>query len=149
MVCALHCSPGAQSNTPKAYPVSGTFESQGPCPASHPVRMPQLMYEVIYDTTPFNDASMWPEDGRQPFVYSFGDTTGYGNHGDYVFGWKDGALQEILDEECYVNCASMKTQSMATMNNCSVPRKVTEAIGDDSWIPALPGHMNVTVASGG
>jgi len=26
-----------------AYPSSGTFESTGPCPASHPVRLPQLM----------------------------------------------------------------------------------------------------------
>jgi hypothetical protein len=29
-----------------AYPASGSFESTGPCPASHPVRMPQVMYEV-------------------------------------------------------------------------------------------------------
>ncbi|CAE7023413.1 hypothetical protein P3342_005221 [Pyrenophora teres f. teres] len=130
-----------------AYPESGTFESQGPCPASHPVRMPQLMYEVIYETAAFNDVSLWPEDGSQPFVYSFGDETGYGNHGDYIFGWKDDALQKIMDEECYVNCATMKTQSMAMMNSCSVPRKVNEAIGDTAWIPALPGHMNVTATA--
>jgi hypothetical protein len=38
------------------------------------VKMPQLMYEVMWDTTPFNDASLWPEDGSQPFVYSMGDS---------------------------------------------------------------------------
>ncbi|KAF1832110.1 hypothetical protein BDW02DRAFT_600202 [Decorospora gaudefroyi] len=131
-----------------AYPASGTFESQGPCPASHPKRMPQLMYEVIYETAPFNDPELWPEDGSQPFVYSFGDATGYGNHGDYIFGWKDDSLQKIMDEECYVGCSSMKTQSVEAMNSCSVPRMVDEEIGDEGWISALPGHgqMNATLA---
>lgn len=57
-----------------SYPESGTFESGGPCPASHPVNLPQLMYEVIFDTSPFNDKSDWPTDGSQPFEWSFGDT---------------------------------------------------------------------------
>lgn len=35
--------------------------------------MPQLMFEVIYETKDFNDIAMWPIDGSQPFVYSFGD----------------------------------------------------------------------------
>lgn len=53
---------------------SGSFESTGPCPASHPVRLPQLMYEVMWDTTPFNDKNLWPENSKeQPFVYSMGD----------------------------------------------------------------------------
>lgn len=56
-----------------AYPETGTFETTGPCPASHPVRLPQLMYEIMWDTTPFNDPELWPEDGSQPFVYSMGD----------------------------------------------------------------------------
>jgi hypothetical protein len=102
------------------------------------------MYEVIYETAPFNDVSLWPEDGSQPFLYSFGDETGYGNHGDYIFGWKDDALQRIMDEECYVGCESMRTQSMEKMNACSIPRKVVEDVGDDGWIPALPGHGNGT-----
>lgn len=56
-----------------SYPASGTFESQGPCPASHPVRMPQVLYEVIFETKSFNNAADWPTDGSQPFVWSFGD----------------------------------------------------------------------------
>ncbi|EMR62890.1 hypothetical protein UCREL1_10169 [Eutypa lata UCREL1] len=59
-----------------AYPETGNFESNGPCPATHPVRLPQLMYEVMWDTRPFNDPDLWPaaEDGaEQPFVYSMGD----------------------------------------------------------------------------
>jgi hypothetical protein len=42
------------------------------------------MYEVMWDTTPFNDKSIWPTDGSQPFVYSMGDGTGFGQHGDYL-----------------------------------------------------------------
>lgn len=57
-----------------AYPESGSFESSGPCPASHPVKLPQVMYEVMWDTREFNDPDIWPEDGSQPFVYSMDDS---------------------------------------------------------------------------
>lgn len=56
-----------------AYPETGTFESVGACPATHPVRLPQLMYEVMWDTTPFNSKELWPADGSQPLVWSTGD----------------------------------------------------------------------------
>lgn len=56
-----------------AYPVNESFESNAPCPDSHPVRMLQFFYETIWDTKAFNDKSDWPEDGSQPFVWSFGD----------------------------------------------------------------------------
>ncbi|KAH7116711.1 hypothetical protein B0J11DRAFT_99026 [Dendryphion nanum] len=122
-----------------SYPASGTFDSNGPCPSTHPVRVAQVMYEVIFETRAFNTKALWPEDGSQPFVWSFGDATGFGNHGDYVFGWKDDSLQKILDEECYVQCKSMKTQSVAEMNKCSVSTKVDEDVGDVNWLPELPG----------
>lgn len=64
-------SPDHKANV--AYPSSASFESTGPCPASHPVRLPQVMYEVMWDTTPFNDKELWPLDGSNPFVYSMGD----------------------------------------------------------------------------
>ncbi|KAI1479962.1 hypothetical protein F4774DRAFT_418543 [Daldinia eschscholtzii] len=114
-----------------AYPESGTFETGGPCPASHPVRMGQLFYEVNWDTRQFNNKEDWPEDGSQPFVWSFGDSTGYGNHGDYVFGWKGDALQRALDQPCYINCPTLKTQNVQAMNSCSKDRVVTEDNIDD------------------
>lgn len=101
------------------------------------------MFEVIYETQDFNELAAWPEDGSQPFVYSFGDETGFANHGDYLFGWKDDSLQKIMDEECYVNCGSMRTQSMEQMNACSVGRKVVEEIGDENWIANLPGQHHI------
>ncbi|ORY58464.1 uncharacterized protein BCR38DRAFT_377107 [Pseudomassariella vexata] len=122
-----------------AYPESGTFETKGPCPATHPVRMGQLFYEVVWDTRQFNNKADWPADGSQPFVWSFGDTTGYGNHADYVFGWKDDALQRALDSPCYINCATLKTQDTAAMNKCSKSKTVSEPI--DGWLTTLPGGM--------
>ncbi|KAL2181150.1 uncharacterized protein P884DRAFT_281448 [Thermothelomyces heterothallicus CBS 202.75] len=122
-----------------AYPASGTFESGGPCPDSHPVKIPQLFYEVIWDTRQFNDRSLWPEDGSQPFVWSYGDFTGYGTHGDYVFGWKGDALQRAMDANCDVSCPTLKTQTISQANQCSVPRVVNEQI--DGWLDSLPGGV--------
>jgi Domain of unknown function (DUF1996) len=56
-----------------SYPASGTFETNGPCPATHPVKLPQLMFEVVWDMSGFNDKSLWPADGSQPFVLSMDD----------------------------------------------------------------------------
>ena len=52
-----------------AYP-SGSFEAGGACPSSHPVKIPQLFYETVWDTRQFNDPAIWPTDGSQPFVFS-------------------------------------------------------------------------------
>ncbi|KAB5583572.1 hypothetical protein GE09DRAFT_1079340 [Coniochaeta sp. 2T2.1] len=126
------CWDGKNLDTPNhmdhmAYPAQGTFESQGPCPATHPVKVPQLMYETIWDTRQFNNQSDWPEDGPA-FYWSMGDSTGYGTHGDYVFGWKDDSLQRAMDSPCYVNCPTLKTQSMTAMNACTVKDVVAEQI---------------------
>ena len=45
----------------------------GECPDTHPVHLPQLMYEVMWDTRPYNSKELWGEDGSQPFVYAMGD----------------------------------------------------------------------------
>ena len=111
-----------------SYPQSGTFESSGPCPASHPVKVPQLFFEAIWDTTAFNDQSLWPTDGSQPFIWSFGDETGYGNHGDYVFGWKGDSLQRAMDANCNVNCPTLKSQSLQQGNQCKGQPMVNEEV---------------------
>ncbi|EOO00842.1 hypothetical protein UCRPA7_3710 [Phaeoacremonium minimum UCRPA7] len=125
-----------------AYPIEGpdlfTGRPNGTCPESHPVKIPQLMLEIVWDTTGFNDVAEWPEDGSQPFVLSMGDSTGYGQHGDYVFGWKDDALQKAMDASCYgASCSDLKTQEVGPADECVVPVTVEEA--REGWITKLPG----------
>ena len=78
--------------------------------------------------------------GSQPFVLSQGDNTGYGQHGDYVFGWKNNALQTAMDDAkgCMgASCASLKTQAVGAGNACTVSSKVHEDV--DGWMSSLPG----------
>jgi len=129
-------SPDHQSHVSYAAGSGGKMNPNAACPASHPVRIPQIMLETIWDTREFNDKSAWPTDAAQPFVWSFGDSTGWGSHGDYVFGWKGDSLKKIMDTACYVNCPGAK-QSTAQMNKCNRPTVVKDTI--DGWLPRLPG----------
>lgn len=75
---ATRCWDGVNLDSPDhkshvAYPVGGTFETGAPCPSTHPVKIPQLFFEIMWDTRQFNDQSKWPTDGSQPFVFSMGD----------------------------------------------------------------------------
>jgi hypothetical protein len=139
------CWDGKNTDSPDhkthiAYPQTGTFESGGACPSTHPVKIPQVMYEIMFDTTAFNDKSQWPEDGSQPFFWSMGDKTGVGMHADYLFGWKGDALQRAMDTKCANNnCRALKTQTAAEAAKCTKSQMVKEDIGDNAWLKDLPG----------
>ncbi|SPO03574.1 uncharacterized protein DNG_06257 [Cephalotrichum gorgonifer] len=123
-----------------AYPETGTFESGGACPATHPVKLPQILLETVWQTSAFANEE-WPEDGSQPFVWSSGDPTGFSHHADYLFGWKDDSLQKAMDAHTYVSAPMLKTQSIAEQNKCTVPTIVNEQI--DGWLTELPGGAMV------
>ncbi|KAF4511266.1 hypothetical protein G6O67_003078 [Ophiocordyceps sinensis] len=63
----------------------------GTCPESHPIRLPSLLYEVIWNTNAFKDKS-----GK--FVLSNGDETGFGYHGDFMTGWDEEFLQKAVEK---------------------------------------------------
>jgi len=111
--------------------------TQGPCPASHPIKIPQVMYEIMFDTRQFNNKADWPADGSQPFYWSMGDNTGYGIHGDYLFGWKGDALQKAMDTKCSGDrCAALQRQTDAKAIACTKGQTAREDIGTDvcKWL---------------
>ncbi|KAK8097041.1 hypothetical protein PG999_012985 [Apiospora kogelbergensis] len=113
------------------------FQNAGACPSSHPVRVPQVAYETLWDTTPFNNM-------QGQFVLSFGGK-GYGTHADYLFGWKGDALQKAMDNSCMFqaceNGRPLKSQNVQAMNQCKVKSTIAENI--DGWMSELPGGMNM------
>ncbi|KAI1089487.1 hypothetical protein F5B19DRAFT_376322 [Rostrohypoxylon terebratum] len=141
------CWDGVNTDSPDhmshvAYP-EGSSENDvgaaGNCPATHPVKIPQVMLEVMWDTRPFNDKNLWPEDGSQPFVWSTGDKDGYSQHGDYVFGWEGDSLQRAMNARCNgAVCNVLKTQSSEAAMKCTKSRVVEEDI--DGWTKSIPGQ---------
>lgn len=92
------------------------------------------MYEIVWDTTAFNDKSLWPSTG-QPFYLSQMDNTGYGQHGDYIFGWKGDSLQRSMSANCFgATCKELKTQSFTEANKCTVPRRTTEEVDGCTYL---------------
>jgi len=129
-------SPDHQSHMYNTITSNG-FVSAPKCPSSHPVRMPQLTYETVWDTSKFN--SMWTSGAPNPFVWSF-DGTGAGTHADYMFGWKGDALQRAMNKsECfYDGCGAITKQPMATAAKCTIKDMVLETV--DGWIKEIPGR---------
>lgn len=138
-------SPNHESHM--AYPANTSYDN-GPCPASHPVHMISLFFEVLYDTNQFAD--MWYGDG-QPFVFAMGDATGYGFHGDFINGWNVPVLQEAVDTctddsglitDCDVFDFFTNEESQA----CIIPPSIEETI--TGVLDALPGCNPVTKGPG-
>ena len=80
-------SDSADHKSHMTYPENGW--AAGKCPDSHPVRVPTLFFEAEFMT--FGIAE--PGDS---LVYSYNDWEGYGFHGDFLNGWKDGAIDQLL-----------------------------------------------------
>ena len=133
-----------------AYAPGNSALASDKCPSSHPVRIPQVMYEIMYNTKAFNNPAYW-KDGKQPFVYSFDDATGFGAHGDYLFGWKDDALQKGLDglnaKTCLSEgCPILKVQESTNAKACVKGQAAKEDSGTSTWLKELPGALAATTA---
>ncbi|KAH6904348.1 hypothetical protein BKA70DRAFT_1373448 [Coprinopsis sp. MPI-PUGE-AT-0042] len=119
----------------------GIIWHSGPCPPSHPIKTPTILFETSWDTRPFQD--LWPTDGSQPLVLSQGDPTGYGHHGDYLFGWEGDSLQRAMNT-CHdyfgtpENCTELTLQTDEEMNKCSKQTSINE-VTEGEYLPRLPG----------
>jgi hypothetical protein len=76
-------------------------------------------------------------------------STGHGQHGDYLFGWKDDALQRGMDGlaagKCFNNvCPALTVQSNQKAMACKKQAAVNEDVGvAGGWLKEVPGvqHM--------
>ncbi|KAF3359403.1 putative fungistatic metabolite like protein [Verticillium longisporum] len=119
-----------------AYP---SLVDNGVCPTSHPKRFITLFYEVTFQIDDFKDK--WYKD-TPPFVYSNGDPTGYGLHGDFVNGWDTDVLQSAITNCTDASgsldrCPLLHQFDDETMKGCRVPVRVEEQV--DGILNRLPG----------
>jgi hypothetical protein len=124
-----------------SYPATGAYNNGASCPTTHPVELISLFFEVLYDTNSF--ASLWGS-SKQPFVFSNGDASGYGFHGDFVNGWDVPTLQSIVDNCADVNnqgtlesCPVIQQYTTQEQNNCRLTPQINEQV--KGTLTALPG----------
>lgn len=138
-------SPNHKSHV--AYPAIGDFDG-GVCPQSHPVALLSIFYEFFFDTSSYTDVDK--------FVFSNGDNTGFGFHGDFIMGWTDRqALQTAhqtclgpTDAECPINTAGAAPgQNQQGPQTLIYPAIYEEDIGLTGPIAALPGNNPVNFTS--
>jgi len=130
-------SPDHQSHV--AYGQGSGANGGGACPSTHPVKLPQIMYELMWNVNEFADKSQWPTDGSPPFVYSM-NIGGSAAHGDYVFGWEGDTLQKAMDNGCNLDATCSKAgitkQADSAKDACTEPQQAVETV--DGWLKELP-----------
>ena len=117
------------------------------------IHVPHLFYEVYWQTPDF--AKRWPSNGKQPFVLSNGDATGYSLHADFMAGWDEDVLQNIIDN-CNAGTRGMDNCPGITVNteDCTIPNPAgkEECTGTISKLPGnnpLSGWSYGSAPSGG
>ncbi|KAK4570039.1 hypothetical protein LTR86_003009 [Recurvomyces mirabilis] len=123
----------------------------GVCPPTHPVQLPIIFVETNYAVGQVPNAT---DDNR--FVFSQGDPTGYGFHGDFINGWDpvvqtnavnnclyNGAPDGVIQECPYLN----EVDTTGAAANCPErPQQVRENV--TGMLDHLPGCVQVTYGPG-
>ncbi|KAL0931960.1 uncharacterized protein CTRU02_212913 [Colletotrichum truncatum] len=109
------------------------------CPAGY-IHVPHMFFEVYWNTPKFADR--WtPGQGKQPFVLSNGDVSGYSSHADFIAAWDTDVLQQIIDN-CDAGSSGMDKcpgllKGLNTNKECTIPSPLDEKT--DGILDQLPG----------
>ncbi|RPB03843.1 hypothetical protein L873DRAFT_1833532 [Choiromyces venosus 120613-1] len=112
----------------------------GDCPEGFETRLVSLFYETIWDVNKFSG-----QKGR--FMFSTGDPTGCGYHGDFMNAWNKGVLQDAIDEctspsGMIEECKVFDLYTLDEMHQCTIERTIPEDVVGP--MKQLPGCNAVT-----
>ncbi|KAL8949799.1 MAG: hypothetical protein Q9222_004116 [Ikaeria aurantiellina] len=115
----------------------------GVCPPTHPVPLIHMFFEVLYSVNSVN------KDGGK-FVFSQGDTTGFGFHGDFLNGWKTDVLTAGIQQCAFTStggvgdCAPFKPSNNPKFSDIcpEQPSLLNEPV--HGTIDKLPGCITIT-----
>jgi hypothetical protein len=121
-------SPTDDASSHVAYPTGSWAGS--PCPESHPIRLPTLFYEVLYDMSAIG---IYTNKGWV-LQYPLNERSEAGDplfHADFMNGWDQTFLQQALNECGVTPCPLIQKAFSACVKN-------TEENTDDPGSPATP-----------
>lgn len=115
----------------------------GVCPPTHPVALMHIFFEVLYGVNDIN------KDGGR-FVFSQGDPSGFGYHGDFLNGWKPEVLAAAIpqcgstNDGAVEDCAPFKPSLDPNFStSCpELPSLLSEPV--HGMLKKLPGCITVT-----
>ncbi|GAW01318.1 wsc domain-containing protein [Lentinula edodes] len=130
---------------PSGGPDSGTCDDP-----AFPVTIPRVFIEGYWSTGEWDairdtDAM----NSTQPYVFSYGDPTGYGYHADFYNGWESGVLQNVLDKCACTSagfgdatcCGDLGVFTLDTSGTCAITSIVDEQVL--GTVDQLPGNNPV------
>lgn len=136
------------SDDHKSHVAFPSLIQDGICPTTHPIYLPILFYETIWQTQYF--ANMPGQ-----FVFANGDPTGYGYHADFIAAWDDGVQEAVRDnpqctglttsgeiESCPVFNGHLQSQEEAKQCKLTLDNSIAGE-ETDGFLDGLPGGVKV------
>lgn len=125
------------------------------CPDTHPIKYPTMFIQHFYR---FDEHRPWRK-GRNNVVFSNGDMLGTSFHGDFVNGWKDNVLDNVIGScksprgpgEQIGQCAPLKQSlNVEAARNCAYQGMIpNEDAGIYRAIDKMPGCNPLWPANAG
>lgn len=107
------------------------------------IHVPHMFYETYWDTAKFAPRFQNLIGKESPFVFANGDATGFSVHADFISGWDEAELQNVIDN-CNVGhagihtCPGLRLGVNPDSENCEIKCPVDENIAGP--LDNLPGN---------